>query len=193
MKIQSNNFKELGLIPTPSSIKKLDLNSPFAKTIDIEFDKKDDSLKKIVTYFTNKFSKFGLRRHQEEKKNEYLNIYIKINDSLAMDEEAYNLDIGQDGIQLISSDYKGLFYGVQTLLQILEIHALKESSTMQGLEIKDHPRFQWRGLMLDVGRHMMPLDFIKRAIVKNIGDEGRDSMLNFFKFTPDPFTILDFL
>ena len=68
MKIQSNNFKELGLIPTPSSIKKLDLNFPFAKTIDIEFDKKDDSLKKIVTYFTNKFSKFGLRRHQEEKK-----------------------------------------------------------------------------------------------------------------------------
>ena len=192
MKIQSNNFKELGLIPTPSSIKKLGLNFPFAKTIDIEFDKKDDSLKKIVTYFTNKFSKFGLRRHQEEK-NEYLNIYIKINNSLAMDEEAYNLDIGQDGIQLISSGYKGLFYGVQTLLQILEIHALNDCSTMQGLEIKDHPRFKWRGLMLDVGRHMMPLDFIKRAIVKNIGDEGRDSMLNFFKFTPDPFTILDFL
>ena len=47
MKIQSNNFKELGLIPTPSSIKKLDLNFPFAKTIDIEFDKKDDSLKKL--------------------------------------------------------------------------------------------------------------------------------------------------
>ena len=164
MKIQSNDFKELGLIPTPSSIKKLDLNFPFTKTIDIEFDKKDDSLKKIVTYFTNKFSKFGLRRHQEEEKNEYLNISIKINDSLAIDEEAYNLDIGQDGIQLISSDYKGLFYGVQTLLQILEIHALNDCSTMQGLEIKDHPRFKWRGLMLDVGRHMMPLDFIKSCI-----------------------------
>ena len=41
MKIQSNNFKELGLIPTPSSIKKLDLNFPFAKIIDIEFDKED--------------------------------------------------------------------------------------------------------------------------------------------------------
>ena len=50
MKIQSNNFKELGLIPTPSSIKKLDLNFPFAKIIDIEFDKEDDSLKKIVIY-----------------------------------------------------------------------------------------------------------------------------------------------
>ena len=65
MKIQSNNFKELGLIPAPSSIEKLDLNFPFTKIIDIEFDKKDDSLKKIATYFTNKFSKFGLRRHQE--------------------------------------------------------------------------------------------------------------------------------
>ena len=41
MKIQSNNFKKLGLIPTPSSIKKLDLNFPFAKTIDIEFDKEE--------------------------------------------------------------------------------------------------------------------------------------------------------
>ena len=58
MKIQSNNVKELGLIPAPSSIKKLDLNFPFTKTINIEFDNKDDSLKKIVTYFTNKFSKF---------------------------------------------------------------------------------------------------------------------------------------
>ena len=51
MKIQSNNFKELGLIPTPSSIKKLDLNFPFAKTIDIEFDKEDDSLKKSYNFF----------------------------------------------------------------------------------------------------------------------------------------------
>ena len=163
MKIQPNNVKELGLIPTPSSIKKLDLNFPFTKTINIEFDNKDDSLKKIVTYFTNKFSKFGLLRHQEEK-NEYLNINIKINNTLAMDKEAYNLDIGQDGIQLNSSDHKGLFYGIQTLLQVLEIHALNNCSTILGLEIKDHPRFKWRGLMLDVGRHMMPIDFIKRCI-----------------------------
>ena len=63
MKIQSNNFKELGLIPTPSSIKILDLNLPFTKTIDIEFDNKNDSLKKIIIYFTNEFSKFGLLRH----------------------------------------------------------------------------------------------------------------------------------
>ena len=163
MKIQSNNFKELGLIPTPLSIKKLDLNFPFAKIIDIEFDKEDDSLKKIVTYFANKFSKFGLLRNQEEK-NEYLKIYITKNDSLAMDKEAYSLDIDEDGIHLISSDHKGLFYGVQTLLQLLETHALNDCSTMQGLEIKDYPRFKWRGLMLDVGRHMMPLDFIRRCI-----------------------------
>ena len=140
----------------------------------------------------SKFSKFGLLKHQEEKK-EYLKIYIKINNSLAMDKEAYSLEIDQDGIRLISSDYKGLFYGVQTLLQLLETYAINDCPTMQGLEIEDNPRFKWRGLMLDVGRHMMPLDFIKRAIVKNTGDDGRGSKENFIKLTPEPFTILALL
>ncbi|MEH6582070.1 MAG: family 20 glycosylhydrolase [Halioglobus sp.] len=63
----------------------------------------------------------------------------------------------------------GLFYGVQTLRQLLpsEVFSTTVESvpwTLPHVTIVDEPRFSWRGLHLDVGRHFMPVDFIKKYV-----------------------------
>lgn len=83
--------------------------------------------------------------------------------------EGYQLKIDETGIT-ISGNYAGLFYGVQTLLQLLP-HEIFGTEKVHNLalkvpfvDIEDVPRFAWRGMHLDVGRHLFPIDFIKKYI-----------------------------
>ncbi len=78
----------------------------------------------------------------------------------ALGKEGYALRIA-DYVSISAPTPAGLFYGAQTLRQLLppEIHAAEKISRpwkIPAVEIRDFPRFGWRGLMLDVGRHFMP-------------------------------------
>jgi hexosaminidase len=74
--------------------------------------------------------------------------------------EAYRLDITPLHIDLSARDPRGLFYGIQTLRQLVAGSRLG----IPAARIEDAPRFPWRGLHLDVGRHFFPVEFIKRYI-----------------------------
>lgn len=76
---------------------------------------------------------------------------------------AYNMEVKKDGVYIGGDNETGVFYGVQTLLQLLPV---EKSTTLHipFVAITDYPRFQYRGLHLDVGRHFFPPAFIKRYI-----------------------------
>ncbi|HEV2250626.1 MAG TPA: beta-N-acetylhexosaminidase [Candidatus Limnocylindria bacterium] len=74
--------------------------------------------------------------------------------------EAYRLDITPERIHLVARDTGGLFYGGQTLRQLIAA----SPKAIPAVRIDDAPRFPWRGLHLDVGRHFFPVEFIKRYI-----------------------------
>lgn len=83
---------------------------------------------------------------------------------------SYTVEVNQERIHIKSSDARGLFYAVQTLQQLLP-HQVVSGKIAKGvdwslpaLRIEDAPGFEYRGLMLDVSRHFMPLDFIKKMI-----------------------------
>ena len=81
--------------------------------------------------------------------------------------DAYNLNVDANKITISSAGNEGLFYGIQSLLQLLP--ETKDNSITTGfpipqLSIKDYPRFQYRGMHLDVGRHFFDVDFIKKYI-----------------------------
>jgi hexosaminidase len=81
--------------------------------------------------------------------------------------DAYDLEADSNKITISSSGNEGLFYGLQTLLQILPADkSLLSERTFQipQLSIKDYPRFQYRGMHLDVGRHFFDVDFVKKYI-----------------------------
>ncbi|HEX3677815.1 MAG TPA: family 20 glycosylhydrolase, partial [Sphingomicrobium sp.] len=65
--------------------------------------------------------------------------------------EAYRLKASGKEVLIEASDPRGLFYGVQTLRQL--VTGAKGSSVVPDIEISDGPRFAWRGLLIDVGRH----------------------------------------
>jgi len=84
--------------------------------------------------------------------------------------EGYTLTVTRTGVQITASDPAGLFYGSQTLLQLLpkEIYGRQAAPdiawTIPCVKIADHPRFQWRGAMLDTSRYFMPKEFILKLI-----------------------------
>ena len=163
MDVTSNNFNDLGLIPLPSNIEAIESKLQLNEVLYLDFDKQDQSLKNIVKYFAKKSNTLGFQI-KDVKNNTSSLICFKIDKSSGIKEEAYTLKINSEKIEIIGSGYNGVFYGIQTLIQILEIHKLNHNSTIHGIVIKDSPRFKWRGLMLDVARHMMPIDFIKKCI-----------------------------
>lgn len=84
-------------------------------------------------------------------------------------EEGYTLNVSDDLVQISSSSVKGLFYGYQTLKQLLPAGAYGKMAAGQTLDvpavsISDYPRFQWRGMHLDVGRHFFSVEEVKQFI-----------------------------
>jgi len=82
---------------------------------------------------------------------------------------AYNLIIDNKGVYIGGDNENGVFYGIQTLLQLLPIQ--KDISTLKSnplsipqLSIADYPRFAYRGMHLDVCRHFFPVSFVKKYI-----------------------------
>lgn len=76
--------------------------------------------------------------------------------------ETYSLLIGPQQIEILATE-TGMFYGIRTLMQILPA---KYSGAVKipTVEINDVPRFQYRGMHLDVSRHFMPVEFVKKYI-----------------------------
>lgn len=78
-------------------------------------------------------------------------------------EEAYRLLVSPRGVIIQASSDKGLFWGVQTLRQLLPL-AHASSVQIPDVHIEDAPAFAYRGFMLDVGRHFYPVSFIKKQL-----------------------------
>lgn len=78
--------------------------------------------------------------------------------------EGYMLHVGRDGIDIEASTPAGIFYGVQTLRQLLPLQTEAKPCTLHCVDIQDKPRFGWRGLHLDVSRHFFTVEEVKRFI-----------------------------
>jgi hexosaminidase len=83
--------------------------------------------------------------------------------------EGYELTVEGGRILIRASSAQGLFHGVQTLRQLLppaveNRGALRRTLTVPGVRVVDAPRFAWRGMMLDVSRHFLPPEDVRRFI-----------------------------
>ena len=78
------------------------------------------------------------------------------------EDESYSLEVTSTGVKLLGATPLGSMHGLQTLLQLIE--ATPTGFAVPVVTIHDTPRFVWRGLMIDVGRHFIPLDVIRRNL-----------------------------
>jgi hexosaminidase len=97
-------------------------------------------------------------------------IELQRNENSTLGEEGYELIISQDSVRLSAKGLAGIFYGLQTLRQLLSAQrvsnseGLNPSLSMPAVSIRDAPRYSWRGAMLDVARHFFQVEDVKRYI-----------------------------
>jgi hexosaminidase len=97
-------------------------------------------------------------------------IHLRIDPSrAALGPEGYELTIAADRATLVAREAAGLFYGVQTIRQLLPVSVEHPAARGRDLRMRtgrivDVPRFEWRGAMLDVARHFLPADDVRRYI-----------------------------
>jgi hexosaminidase len=78
------------------------------------------------------------------------------------EDESYRLAVGSGRMSLTAKTDFGVLRGLETLLQLLSSDG--EGYYFPCVEVQDAPRFTWRGLMIDAGRHFMPVDMVKRTL-----------------------------
>lgn len=111
----------------------------------------------------------------------YTGINVILDENIKIDDEAYILKIQPDVITLRAAKKAGLFYGLQTLIQIFQLNDEVYFNEIPCLEINDAPSFKYRGLMLDVSRHFYSKEFILKQL----------DMLSRFKINHFHFHLVD--
>lgn len=123
----------------------------------------------------------GIQRQNAEFLSEYLKVStgldLSITDELVNDNviilksdyqsdkpESYNLVVTANAVTINGADDAGTFYGIQTLRKSVPAGSSGYAVAFPEVDIKDYPRFGYRGMMLDVGRHFFPVEFIKKYI-----------------------------
>jgi hexosaminidase len=90
-------------------------------------------------------------------------IVLKVDSTKVLQQEGYQLTINKKSIEIAGHDEAGVFYGIQSLIQLV-YQARNNNFQLAGCRINDYPRFSYRGLHLDVGRNLFPISFLKKYI-----------------------------
>jgi len=159
---------ELPLIPMPQRVE------PLSGSFDVSRDTKlligDPRAEAAARYFGDLlFQARGFRPEtvqstasQPPKKTMLFTLDA---DAAAASPEGYDLEITSKSIRLAASDPRGLMYGAVTLWQLLTSNPGKDDQiSLTAMRIKDAPRLQWRGLLLDSARNYQTVEFIKHFI-----------------------------
>lgn len=98
-----------------------------------------------------------------------IHVVLNRSENTTLGREGYALNVAPTGITISANQPAGLYYGVQTLRQLLPADIESRSVvsrpwTVPAVRITDYPRFGWRGLMLDVSRHFFTKEQVKRYI-----------------------------
>lgn len=156
---EPQQIKEIAIIPQPLEQVIKQGNFDFTKEIYLSVDPNFSS---IASYFKD-FLKSEIGITLDTTPN-IKRIQFSINTSIK-NEEGYELKINPVQIQIDAKTEKGAFYAVQSLLQLFPVNIDKNKPVaIPSIEIKDEPQFKYRGMHLDVGRHMYSVEFIKKYI-----------------------------
>ena len=158
---------EVKIVPQPALVIDLEGTYTFLPETPILVNRKDENTLKIASFLVNHIADFYEIKSSVSEFGAQVrkSILLKIDENSGLGKEAYNLSVNSKGVTITASAPNGLFYGVQTLIQLMPASRKRLAEVvLPAVEIKDSPRFAWRGLHLDVGRHFMPVEFLKKYL-----------------------------
>ena len=158
-------YSQVNIIPQPAEMKVE--NGTFAFKQPVGFIHGSDTPDQPVDFFKDYLKEYyNVTEFKEGSEHSYgfpAEIFIDYGEDYFPIKGTYELTIDKKGIAIKGGEI-GLFYAFQTLIQMLPPHVSNNQIQLPYVTIKDYPRFGYRGLHLDVGRHFMPIDFIKKYI-----------------------------
>ena len=161
-------YQKIHIIPQPESV---DLKKGyFTFNTETRLFLPEEFLKDLATYMTEKIiNDAGINvsvAKCDHSVSKNMILFEKTDDS-TFGNEGYQLEILSDKIVAKANTYAGIFNAFQSLRQLIPANARQfpgKSVRIPCLVIKDHPRFEWRGLMLDHSRHFQPKEFVLKQI-----------------------------
>jgi hexosaminidase len=159
---------KVDMIPQPVDVKILTGTWTLTSSAMISYNKPEG--KPVAEMLVNRLNRptgFSLLAKQGTSGNLQLNLNAADDPSIGT--EGYILSVSSKEIVITANKPAGLFYGMQTLLQLFpkEVESKIKTDvtwTVPAVNIKDYPRFSWRGLMLDVSRNFFTIEEVKKYL-----------------------------
>ncbi len=157
----------INIIPTPVSLEQAEGNFSLSKNMKIAASTPE--AKTVAEYFAGQMN---LATGYDIKVGDDAigGMELIIDEALGVNDEGYMLDVTPHSVVVKAKTAQGLFYGMQSFMQLLpaEIQSQVEVDgiawTAPAVSIKDEPRFEYRGIMLDPCRHFIPVENIKKHL-----------------------------
>ncbi|HEX5150468.1 MAG TPA: family 20 glycosylhydrolase [Parafilimonas sp.] len=155
--------QQLNIIPQPVSIQQSEGNFVIDNNTAVSFNAMDKNLQAAANFFIahiRHISGIGLPSNTRSNKT----IQLKIAATEGIGDEGYLLHVSPSSIIITANTKTGIVYAMQTVFQTLP--AIRTNAVLQVpcMDVKDYPRFTWRGMHLDVCRHFFGPDFVKEYI-----------------------------
>ncbi|TRZ41568.1 beta-N-acetylhexosaminidase [Robertkochia solimangrovi] len=161
-----NSADDYAIIPQPVTLNKetgrfkLDENTVIIA--EANFENEAVYLRDLL----NEFS--GLQVEFDPAASASSNVIFLVNDEGVKNDEGYRLLVDRQQIKISAKSAKGVFYGIQSLQQLLKFEGDPENqlsgTTIPAVNLEDYPRYTYRGMHLDVARHFFPVSFVKKYI-----------------------------
>lgn len=156
------------IIPKPVSVVQQKTDFVIDDNIQINILENSRLMLQNGNYLSEQINNFFAKRLKTVSGKNKLSNAINICIDKKLGEEAYSLEVTKKQINIAGGSPKGVFYGIQTLLQLIPEEYIRKEQVSRiivpGVKIADYPKFQYRGAMLDVGRHFFTVEEVKQFI-----------------------------
>ena len=162
-----NNDPNLGIVPAPASIKTTKSEFKLNPETIILVDSPDGKQMRFLAAwlkkngFLNELTNIANVDKKRQSQGNTISLLLNFKGEIPF--EGYEMNVGDERVT-VKGHGAGMFYGIQTLIQLIHRTNNPGYATIPGAVIKDAPRFSYRGMHLDVARHFFDVAFIKKYI-----------------------------
>ena len=155
------NAQEVSIIPQPTSVTKKEVSFSISAKTTLQI--KNAGQQKAANFLNKYLQEFYGFQLKVTVGNGAKNAISLVNTNSNAPKGTYTLESSSNGVVINGANEEGVFYGVQSLIQLLPIQK-SGALSIPAVSIQDQPRFVYRGMHLDEGRHFFGMDFVKKYI-----------------------------